>query len=59
MTADGTLIMGRSSFLETYEDGPVRLSVVNPSTLGFVVARYGYLAHKVTVGDAFVVLAPA
>lgn len=57
--ADGTLIMGRSSFLETYEDGPVGLSVVNPSTLGFVVARYGYLAHKVTVGDAFVVLAPS
>lgn len=57
--AAGTLIMGRSSFLETYEDGPVGLSVVNPSTLGFVVARYGYLAHKVTVGDAFVVLAPA
>lgn len=57
--ADGTLIMGRSEYLEVYEDGPVGLSVVNPSTLGFIVARYGYLAHKVTVGDAFVVLAPA
>lgn len=57
--ADGTLIMGRSEFLEVYEDGPVGLSVVNPSTLGFVVARYGYLAHKVTVGAAFTVLAPS
>ena len=57
--ADGTLIMGRSEFLEVYEDGPVGLSVVNPSTLGFVVARYGYLAHTVTVGGAFTVLAPS
>lgn len=57
--ADATLIMGRSEFLEVYEDGPVGLSVVNPSTLGFTVARYGYLAHKVTVGAAFTVLAPS
>lgn len=55
----GGLIVGNTEFIETYENGPMNLSVVDVSTLGFTVATYGYFAAKVTVGGAFVEFATA
>lgn len=53
---DETIIVGNSRFFETYEQGAVQLSVVDPSVLGVTLAIYGYYTDLVTVGDAFVAL---
>lgn len=56
--APGTLVVGASSWFETYEQIGGQLSVVDPNVLGFTVAYYGYFAPKVIVGGAFVELKP-
>ena len=50
---DETIIVGNSRFFETYEQGAVQLSVVDPSVLGVTLAIYGHWTDLVTVGDAF------
>jgi phage head maturation protease len=58
--AAGSLIVGRSQFLETYEDLGGTLSVVAPSTLGFDLAYYGYFVPWIAEASAFCALeAPA
>lgn len=51
--AAGTLIVGRSEFIETYEEIGGTLSVVAPSTLGFDLAYYGYFVPFIAEAGAF------
>lgn len=55
----GTMIVGRSDLLETYETVGGQVSVVAPSTLSFSLAYYGYFATKVVEPNGFVVLKPS
>jgi HK97 family phage prohead protease len=55
----GTMIVGRSDLLETYETVGGQVSVVSPSTLSFSLAYYGYFATKVVEPNGFVVLKPS
>jgi len=54
----GTMIVGRSDLLETYETVGGQVSVVSPSTLSFTLAYYGYFATKVVEPNGFVALKP-
>ena len=55
----GSLIVGASRFLETYENVGGQLSATNVSTLSTTVAYYGYFATLVALGGAFVPLTTA
>lgn len=55
----GTIIVGRSDLLETYETVGGQVSVVSPSTLSFTLAYYGYFATKVVEPSGFVALKPS
>lgn len=55
----GTMIVGRSELLETYEQVGGQLSIQNPTTLSFDIAYYGFFASFVAEGDGFRVLKPA
>lgn len=54
----GTMIVGRASLLETYEQMGGQLSIQNPSTLSFDIAYYGFFASFVAEGDGFRTLKP-
>ena len=54
----GTIIVGRSELLETYETIGGQVSVVSPTTLSFQLAYYGYFATKVIEPNGFVTLKP-
>jgi len=56
---EGTMIVGKASYLETYEQQKGTVSQVSPSTLGFTMALYGYWASVVTVAEAFVTVTAA
>lgn len=51
--APGTMIVGRSKYLETFEQIGGQLSATNVTTLSFDVAFYGYFSELVTVPGAF------
>lgn len=55
----GTMIVGRSELLETYEQIGGQLSIQNPTTLSFDIAYYGFFASFVAEGDGFRTLKPA
>jgi phage head maturation protease len=57
--AAGSMIVGRSEYLETYEDLKGSLSVVAPDTLGFTTAMYGYFVPWVAEPGAFCKFATA
>lgn len=54
----GTMIVGRSEYLETYETVGGQVSIVSPTTLSFSLAYYGYFASTVVAPEAFVTLKP-
>lgn len=54
----GTMIVGRSDLLETYETLGGQVSIVAPSTLSFTLAYYGYFATKLVEPNGFVALKP-
>ena len=56
--AAGTMVMGRSELLETYESIGGQVSVVAPTTLSFTLAYYGYFASTVVESGGFVTLKP-
>jgi HK97 family phage prohead protease len=56
--AAGTLIVGRSEYLETFETVGGQLSLQNPGTLSFDVAYYGFFSSVVVEAGAFVTLKP-
>lgn len=55
----GTMIVGRSDLLETYETIGGQVSVVAPTTLSFTLAYYGYFATKLVEPNGFVTLKPS
>lgn len=55
----GTMIVGRSDLLETYETIGGQVSIVAPTTLSFSLAYFGYFATKVVEPLGFVTLKPA
>jgi len=57
--AAGTVIVGRSEYLEFGEDADISLTQVNAKNLGFDMALGRYFDVYVTVADAFVSLEPA
>ena len=54
----GTLIVGASRYFEVFENVGGALSATQPDVLGTTVAYYGYMSSLVTLGGAFVKLAP-
>lgn len=48
----GTMIVGRSELLETYETIGGQLSIQNPTTLSFDIAYYGFFASYVAGASA-------
>lgn len=54
----GTMIVGRSELLETYETIGGQLSIQNPTTLSFDIAYYGFFASFIAEGDGFRTLKP-
>ena len=55
----GTLIVGHSQELETYETIGGQLSIQNPTTLSFDIAYYGFFAAASVEDNAFVSIKPA
>lgn len=55
----GTMIVGRSDLLETYETVGGQVSIVSPTTLSFSLAYYGYFASTVVEPTGFVTLKPS
>lgn len=55
----GTLIVGHSQELETYETIGGQLSIQNPTTLSFDIAYYGFFACTSVEDNAFITLKPA
>lgn len=55
----GTLIVGHSQELETYETIGGQLSIQNPTTLSFDIAYYGFFAAASVEDNAFVAIKPA
>lgn len=54
----GTLIVGRSECLETYETIGGQLSIQNPTTLSFDIAYYGFFASVSVEDSGFIALKP-
>ena len=54
----GTLIVGNSQELETYETIGGQLSIQNPTTLSFDIAYYGFFAAASVEDNAFIALKP-
>jgi len=52
----GTMILGDSMFVETYETVGGQVSVIEPSVLGTQIAFYGYMAWLTLVPEAFIKL---
>lgn len=55
----GTLIVGNSSYFEVFENVGGALRADQVDVLGVTIAYYGYMSSLVTMGSAFVKLAPA
>ena len=54
----GSLIVGASRYFETFEQVGGALSVTNVTVLSTTIAYYGYFTQFVSLGGAFVKLAP-
>jgi hypothetical protein len=54
----GSLIVGHSQELETYETIGGQLSIQNPTTLSFDIAYYGFFAATSVEDNAFITLKP-
>ena len=54
----GTMIVGNSQELETYETIGGQLSIQNPTTLSFDIAYYGFFAAASVEDNAFITLKP-
>jgi HK97 family phage major capsid protein len=57
--AAGTMIIGDSLYIETYETVGGQVSVIEPSVLGTQIAFYGYMAWMNLVPEAFIKLVDA